>query len=55
MGKMLESVIKDVITAHLERGEIIGQSQHGFVKGKSCLTNLIEFFEDVTSRVDRGE
>ncbi|PJG57315.1 hypothetical protein [Aeromonas cavernicola] len=32
VGKMLESVIKDVITAHLERGEIIGQSQHGFVK-----------------------
>ncbi|XP_059801424.1 uncharacterized protein LOC132378494 [Hypanus sabinus] len=55
VGKMLESVIKDVITAHLESGEIIRQSQHGFVKGKSCLTNLTEFFEDVTSRVDRGE
>ena len=25
------------------------------MKGKSCLTNLIEFFEDVTSRVDKGE
>ena len=26
-----------------------------FTKGKSCLTNLLEFFEDVTSRVDEGE
>ena len=26
-----------------------------FTKGKSCLTNLLEFFEDVTSRVDQGE
>ena len=25
------------------------------MKGKSCLTNLLEFFEDVTSRVDKGE
>ena len=51
VGKMLESVIKDVIAAHLESGEIIGQSQHGFVKGNSCLMNFIEFFEDATSRV----
>ncbi|XP_055502086.1 uncharacterized protein LOC129703542 [Leucoraja erinacea] len=55
VGKLVESVIKDGIAAHLESGEIIGQSQHGFTKGKSCLTNLIEFFEDVTGSVDRGE
>ena len=23
--------------------------------GKSCLTNLLEFFEDVTRKIDRGE
>ena len=28
--------------------------QHGFVKGRSCLTNLIEFFEEVRRRVDEG-
>ena len=26
-----------------------------FVKGKSCLTNLLEFYEDVTRAVGRGE
>ena len=25
------------------------------MKGKSCLTNFLKFFEDVTGRVDRGE
>ncbi|GCB72660.1 hypothetical protein scyTo_0002117 [Scyliorhinus torazame] len=30
-------------------------SQHGFVKGRSCLTNLIEFFEKVTKQVDEGK
>ena len=32
--------------------EVTGQ--HGFVSGKSCLTNLIEFFERVTKKVDEG-
>ncbi|CAM5081660.1 unnamed protein product [Natator depressus] len=30
-------------------------SQHGFVKNKSCQSNLIAFFDRVTSLVDRGE
>ena len=55
LGKLLESIIKNFITQHLEDSGIIRQSQHGFTKGKSCFTNLLEFFEDVTSRVDRGE
>jgi len=28
--------------------------ENGFVSGKSCLTNLIEFFEGVTKKVDEG-
>jgi len=33
----------------------IGLSQHGFVKGRSCLTNLLEFFEEITRKLDEGE
>ena len=55
IGKLLGSVIKDFTTRHLEDSGIIRQSQHGFTKGKSCLTNLWKFFEAVTRRVDRGE
>jgi hypothetical protein len=52
--KLLESIIKDVIMAHLERYELIRDSQHGFTKGRSCLTNLLEFFEEVTLNLDEG-
>jgi hypothetical protein len=52
--KLLESIIKDVIVAHLERYELIRDSQHGFTKGRSCLTNLLEFFEEVTLNLDEG-
>ena len=32
----------------------ISERQHGFVKRRSCLTNVIEFFEEVTKMIDEG-
>jgi len=43
------------ISEHLEVHGKTGQSQHGFIKGRSCLTNMLEFFEEVTNRIDQGE
>jgi len=39
---------------HLEKHELIRESQHGFVKKKSCLSNLLVFMEEVTSYLDSG-
>eukprot|EP00061_Rhincodon_typus_P012926 g38983.t1 len=33
---------------------MIRDSQHGFVQGKSCLTNLLEFFQEVIKKIDEG-
>ena len=52
--KILESLIKDEIMSHLEKFSLIRDSQHGFLAGRSCLTNLLEFMEDVTDILDRG-
>ena len=45
VGKLLEGILRDRIYRHLEMQVLIRDSQHGFVSGKSYLTNLIEFFE----------
>ena len=54
-GKILESIIKDQLVQHLEVNNLILNSQHGFLKSKSCVTNLLEFLEVVTNAVDSGE
>ena len=52
--KVLESIIKDHIVSHLKKYNLIVESQHGFTKGRSCLTNLLTFLEDVIHSVDPG-
>ena len=41
--------------AHLEENMLMNPSQHGFMPGKSCATNLLEFLEIVTRSIDEGK
>ena len=34
--------------------KVIGSSQHGFTKGKSCLISMITFYDETTGLVDEG-
>jgi endonuclease/exonuclease/phosphatase family metal-dependent hydrolase len=52
--KVLESLIRDNIVEHVRKFNLIRETQHGFVKKKSCLTNLLEFLEFVSDYVDQG-
>jgi Reverse transcriptase (RNA-dependent DNA polymerase)/Endonuclease-reverse transcriptase len=51
---LLESIIKDQIVEHLERSGVIRGTQHGFMKGCSCVTNLLVFLEKLMAEVDNG-
>ena len=53
--KVLETLIKDQMRNHLNKYKLIKGSQHGFTKGSSCLTNLLEFHEAVSDWVDDGK
>ncbi|CAM4688779.1 unnamed protein product [Lepidochelys olivacea] len=51
----MEPVLKESILKHLEERKVIRNCEHGFIKGKSCLTTLIAFYDEITGSVDMGK
>ncbi|PKU49319.1 rna-directed dna polymerase from mobile element jockey-like [Limosa lapponica baueri] len=51
---MMEWLILGIISKHMEEKKAIRSSQHRFTKGKSCLTNLIAFYNGMTGWIDEG-
>jgi len=51
----MERFILSALTGHVKDFQGIRPSQHGFMKGRSCLTNLISFYDQVTCLVDKGK
>ena len=45
-GKILERLIRDELVSHMKANNLFSCSQHGFLAGRSCTTQLLEFLED---------
>ena len=52
---MMESIAKTNIHEYLDKNNLINTTQHGFVKGRSCLANLLEYLEYVIKAVDNKQ
>ena len=55
MGRVFEKQINNAINSHLERNDLIHESQHGFRQGRSCETNLLELMEYYAQGAEQGE
>ena len=47
-GKIMDKIMLGVNEKHLRDNAVIGHSQHGFLRERSCLTNLISYYNKAT-------
>ena len=53
--KVMEKIVCSAILSFLTRHNLISQQQHGFVRGRSCQTNVMLCLEKWTEIVDEGD
>ena len=54
-SKLMESCVKDAMLKHLLKNNLNTPHQHGFTKGHSFLTNLLETIQSWTEDVNQGD
>ena len=50
----MESIVREKVENYFHENNLLVKQQHGFVKKKSCTTNLLETLDYITYSLDRG-
>lgn len=53
--KIFERIIRKKLVKHLEENQLLCKCQHGFRKGRSCLTQLLKHIDEIHLNLLQGE
>ena len=54
LSRILEKIVKATFTEHIATNNLLNSNQHGFISGRSCLTNLLHTMEELMWNIDNG-
>ena len=54
-GKCMERLIRDAIMTHMTENDLLSPKQHGFIQGRSCVTQLLAVLDSWTLALDEGD
>ena len=54
ISKVMESIVRDAMVAHLMKNNLFTNDQHGFVPGRDCITQLLVCMEIWTQMIEDG-
>ncbi len=54
LGKLMEGIIRDGVVSHLKENDCFSPHQHGFMNGRSTITQLLETLEYWSKSLDNG-
>ena len=52
--KVFERVIRNTLVQYLEKNLLLSEKQHGFRKGRSCLTQLLAHYDNIVRNLNMG-
>ena len=55
VSRIFEKILRNQVMNFLENNNLLNSSQHGFVRSKSCLTNLLETVDIITAGLNEGK
>ena len=53
--RIMESFLKDAIMTHLLENNLLSPRQHGFINGRSTVTQLLSYLDNCSKKVANGE
>ena len=53
--KMFERVIRKWLVAHLEENNLLPDGQHGFRSSRSCLIQLLSYWDKILDQLEEGK
>ena len=54
LTKIFERVLRKALVAHLETNDLMNPTQHGFRAGRSTISQLLRYYDDMLTKLEEG-